>query len=73
MKAGGSLSIWFFVGLSLGVPGVLILATGLYELAYPPEVRVTLFHVHANIWWGALLAVFGAFYCYHFRPGKNVS
>ena len=36
MKSGGSLSIWFFTGLCLGVTGALIFATGIYELMSPP-------------------------------------
>jgi hypothetical protein len=27
--------------------------------------------LHANIWWGAILAAIGAFYCIHFAPGKG--
>ena len=71
MKAGGLLSIWFFVGLSLGINGVLILVEGFYELAYPPESRVVLYQLHANVWWGALLAILGGVYCYYFRPGRR--
>ena len=70
MKEGGLLSIWFFVGLSLMVPGALIFAQGLYEIAHPPEFPVALFSLHANVWWGALLTIGGGFYCYHFRPRK---
>jgi len=73
MTSGGSLSIWFFVGLSLGVTGALILIEGLYELANPPAVQVVLYQLHANVWWGALLTVLGGFYCIHFRPGKRSS
>lgn len=73
MKAGGSLSIWFFVGLSLGVTGLLIFIEGIYELASPPEVQVVLYNLHANIWWGALLAILGAVYCVTNRPGKQQS
>lgn len=71
MKSGGSLSIWFFVGLSLGVSGLLIFIEGLYELSNPPAVQVVLYQYHANIWWGGLLAILGAFYCIYFRPGKS--
>jgi len=39
MKSGGSLSIWFFIGVSLAVNGAVILARGIYELAYPPSIR----------------------------------
>jgi len=73
MKSGGSLSIWFFVGLALGVTGFLILVEGLYELVHPPQAQVVLFYLRANVWWGALLTVLGAFYCIHFRPGKHSS
>ena len=68
MKSGGSLSIWFFIGVSLLVNGVLICGASLYELVYPPQDRVVLYGLHAGIWWGALLAILGAVYCYHFSP-----
>ncbi len=63
------ISIWFFIGLSLLVNGALILAAGIYQLVNPPEnPTVVLFNLHANVWWGAILFVVGAFYCLHFRP-----
>lgn len=68
MKRGGSISIWFFIGLSLLVNGVLILGAGLYELWVPPIQPVVLGYLHAPIWWGALLAVTGAIYCRKFPP-----
>jgi hypothetical protein len=71
MKEGGSISIWFFIGISLLVNGVLILAAGIYELIHPPEVPVVLFNLHASVWWGAILTVLGGLYCIYFRPGKN--
>jgi hypothetical protein len=71
MKAGGSISIWFFIGVSLLVNGLLILAAGIYELIHPPAAPVVLFHLHAGVWWGALLTAIGAFYCIHFAPGKK--
>jgi hypothetical protein len=65
-------SIWFFIGISLLVNGALILAAGIYELASPPaNPTVVLFNLHANVWWGAILFVVGAFYTLHFRPGKK--
>ena len=36
MKAGLSISIWFFIGLSLLVNGVIIFGAGVYELIQPP-------------------------------------
>lgn len=71
MKSGGSLSIWLFIGVSMLVNGALIFATGIYELASPPDNRVLLYDLHANIWWGGVLLVLGIFYCFHFSPAKE--
>lgn len=71
MKQGGSIAIWFFVGVSLLVNGVLILASGVYELIHPPAATVVLFNMHASIWWGGLLTVLGAIYCVYYMPGKG--
>jgi hypothetical protein len=68
MKSGGSLSIWFFIGLSLLVNGVLIFASGIYELSHPPSY--VLHELHASIWWGAVLSLTGAFYCVRFAPSR---
>jgi hypothetical protein len=72
-KTASSVSIWFFIGISLLVNGVLILGAGLYELVHPPpaDVRVVLFQSHAGVWWGAVLAVLGGFYCWHFAPRRG--
>jgi hypothetical protein len=70
MKAGSAVSIWFFIGISLLFNGALILGTGLYELVHPPEYRVVLYELHANLWWGGLLFLAGIIYCYRFTPGK---
>jgi hypothetical protein len=71
MKTGGSLSIWFFIGISLLVNGLLIFGAGLFELFHPPTQRVVLFHLHVNVWWGAILAAIGFAYCVYFAPGKG--
>lgn len=71
MKTDETLSIWLCVGISLLVNGVLILGAGVYELLYPPAQRVVLYHLHANVWWGAVLAIVGLVYCIYFAPGKN--
>jgi hypothetical protein len=71
MKAGGSISIWFFIGISLLVNGLLIFGAGIYELFHPPLVPVVLFHLHASIWWGGLLALLGGGYTFYFAPGKG--
>jgi len=71
MKTGGSLSIWLFIGFSLLVNGVLIFGAGVYELFHPPMEKVVLFQLHANVWWGGILAVIGAIYCIYFAPGNG--
>jgi hypothetical protein len=70
MKAGGSISIWFFIGVSLLFNGVLILAAGIYQYLQPPETPTVLFNLHAGIWWGALLTILGAIYCILYRPSR---
>jgi hypothetical protein len=69
------ISIWFFIGLSLLVNGLLIFGAGLYDRVHPPadELKVQLWNLHASIWWGALMTVIGAAYCYFFAPKRKVS
>jgi hypothetical protein len=68
----GMISIWFFIGISLVVNGALILAAGIYQLVDPPaNPGVVLFQLHANVWWGAALLVFGLIYCIRFAPKRN--
>jgi hypothetical protein len=71
MKRGGSISIWFFIGLSLLVNGLVILGAGVYQVFNSPEQPVVLFRLHAGVWWGALMAIIGAVYCIYFAPGKG--
>lgn len=71
MFSGRSISIWFFIGLSLLVNGGLIFAAGLYDLAHPPQYPPVLFRMHASIWWGGLLLALGIFYSYRFAPGRT--
>lgn len=71
MKSGGSLSIWFFTGVCLGVTGALIFATGIYETISPPQNRVVLYNLHANIWWGGCLLIVGVIYALRFSPARE--
>ncbi|MFZ0416368.1 MAG: hypothetical protein WBE20_06990 [Candidatus Acidiferrales bacterium] len=71
MEQRGSISIWFFIGISLLVNGLLIFGTGLYEFAYPPRNPVVLYRLHASVWWGAVLFLVGVFYCYRFLPRND--
>lgn len=65
------ISIWFFIGVLLLVYGVLILGAGIYQVINPPAQSVVLGHLHAAVWWGALLIALGAFYSLRFRPGRK--
>lgn len=71
MKAGGSLSIWFFTGLCLLVNGALICATGIYEVVSPPADKVVLYNLHANIWWGGVLFLVGLIYSVRYSPARE--
>jgi len=51
--------IWYFVGLILLIMGSLILLSGIYHLINPPEVQTVLAEIHPDIWWGALMILFG--------------
>ena len=71
MKPGSSISIWFFIGVSLLVNGALICGAGLYELLHPPEYPVVLYQLHASIWWGGFLLLVGTLYCFRFAPRRE--
>jgi hypothetical protein len=65
--------IWFFIGSLLTIYGVLILASGIYELFVPPTTPVAMSHLHIGIWWGCGMLLLGLAYVFRFRPkGKDV-
>ena len=51
--------IWFFVGLILLVMGGIIFLNGIYQLFIPPEAKTVLWQTHPDIWWGAVMVIFG--------------
>ena len=63
----GHTSIWLFSGVLLLAYGLLIMATGIYELAHPPTPEPVLWQLHAPIWWGGIMTVAGLFYTIRFR------
>ncbi len=71
MQEKGLISIWFFIGVLLTVYGVLITASGIYQLFSPPEHPVVLANLHAGIWWGAVLLIIGLVYTIKFLPKKR--
>jgi len=50
---------------------VLIFGAGIWTLFEPPARTPVLSHLHAGIWWGALLLVIGLFYSVRYRPGRQ--
>ena len=67
------ISIWFFVGISLFVNGVLIFGAGLYDFVSPPANPVVLYELHAGVWWGAFMTIVGAIYCWKFKPTRKAT
>ena len=65
------ISIWFFIGVSLLVNGILITGAGVWQIFDPPANPVVLFELHANVWWGAVLLLSGFAGCMHFRPHRS--
>jgi hypothetical protein len=68
-----TMSIWFFCGVMLLAYGLIICATGVYELSRPSPHPAVLSALHAPIWWGGLLAAAGLFYTLKFFPRRNPS
>ena len=65
------ISIWFFIGMLVFVYGIVITATGIYEIFVPPAHPVVLASLHAGVWWGAVMLILGGFYLYRFSPKKE--
>ncbi len=65
------ISIWFFIGILLGIYGILILASGINDLFHPYAYTVKLAYLHADIWWGALLILLALIYIIKFAPKKS--
>jgi divalent metal cation (Fe/Co/Zn/Cd) transporter len=51
--------IWFFVGMILLVIGGIIFLNGIYLLFHPPVIKTVLADMHPDIWWGAIMILFG--------------
>jgi hypothetical protein len=67
--------IWFFIGALLALYGLLITVSGIWQWMNPPppEKMVKLWNLHCDVWWGALMVIFGLFYVTRFWPSKEES
>ncbi len=59
--------IWYFIGLILLILGSIITLTGIVGFFNPPDYPKILAHLHADIWWGALMLIFGLVFYLRFR------
>ncbi len=64
-------SIWYLIGQIMVVYGILIGGAGIYYCFYPPPEHLILAHLHADLWWGALMFALGVFYLSKFHPSKT--
>jgi hypothetical protein len=64
-------SIWYFVGIMLGVMGVIIFCSGVYYYFYPNGTTTVLGHLYPNIWWGLIMVAAGSIF-YYFNRNKFV-
>jgi hypothetical protein len=63
--------IWFFIGILLTIYGILILGVGVHEWMRPPAIKVALWSLHADVWWGIVLIAIGTLYVVKQRPGRT--
>jgi len=49
--------------------GVIILATGIYEISNPPPTVLS--NLHPSLWWGGLLTILGGVYVYVYKPKRS--
>lgn len=65
------ISIWFWVGLVLGVYGLIITAMGVVYLSNPETVTRTA-DLNPSLWWGIIMLVAGAIFLALGRFGRPV-
>jgi hypothetical protein len=71
MTKSDQIPIWFFIGVLLGVYGVLIFVTGVIRWIRPPAVQLVMDGQHPAVWWGLLLMAIGVFYTARYWPGRR--
>ncbi len=51
--------IWYFVGLFLLTVGVIVVASGVYDLFEPATQQTVLANLHPGLWWGGVVTLVG--------------
>jgi hypothetical protein len=62
-------SIWTWVGLILGIYGVIIFATGIYFMKVTNEIAQR--GHNPGLWWGALMIIAGVVFVTLFRQASK--
>lgn len=62
------IQIWFFIGVTLLVMGLLIAGFGLFDFITGVTGTTVLANLHPELWWGGLLVIVGAWYTWRYRP-----
>ncbi|QOR75440.1 MAG: hypothetical protein IMW88_08780 [Thermoflavifilum sp.] len=72
MHEDHGISIWFFIGSLLVLYGLIIVIASLPALFSPAAApHIVLAHLHAGVWWGALLLLLGIFYVILYWPASK--
>jgi len=64
------MSIWFWVGLVLGVYGVIVTGAGIYYIFNPDTTTVT-GYLNPSLWWGIIMMVAAFIFLAITGFGKN--
>jgi hypothetical protein len=67
----GKIPIWFFVGVLLTIYGALIGGHGVYAWVTHERSVAVLANLHAAVWWGGMILIFGLIYCWKFFPRRQ--
>ncbi len=63
--------VWFYIGVLLGVYGVMLTLAGVYQWLHPPAV--VLAGMHATFWAGVALLLVGGTYTVLYWPRRSRS
>jgi len=61
--------VWFFAGILLTIYGLVVFISGIYWFVRP--INIVAGYLHAGIWWGILMIIFGLFFIIKNVPKKR--